>query len=168
VRKETADQLGLKTVSDLAAVSGQLTWGLPAECASDPACGGALQDGYGIDVNALTVKPFERCDVPIAQALAARTIDVAELCSTQAEIAQFGFVLLEDDKQVAPAENIAPVVRDDYLATVNRTDVAYLLNSVSTELTTAELASLDAQVVVDHRAIPDVAKAWLTDHGLLE
>jgi len=167
VRPDTAQQLGLKTVSDLARVASRLTWGLPADCATDPACGGALKAGYGIDVGALTVRPFAACDAPVAAALAAGTIDVAELCSTQAEIARSGFVLLQDDKQIEPAENIAPVVRDAVLAALGRTDVIDLLNSVSTELTTSELASLDAQVTVDHRAITDVARAWLTDNGLL-
>jgi osmoprotectant transport system substrate-binding protein len=168
VRRATADRLGLKTISDLARVASQLTWGLPADCATDPACGPALENAYGIDIGALTVQPFARCDAPIAAALAAGTIDVAELCSTQAEIAQSGFVLLADDRQVEPAENIAPVIRDGALAAAGRADVTALLDLVSTELTTSELASLDAQVTVDHGAIPDVAKAWLTDNGLLQ
>ena len=54
----------------------------------------------------------------MAQALEGKAIDIAELCSTQPAIGQFGFTVLEDDKDTQPAENIAAVVRDDYLAKV--------------------------------------------------
>ena len=36
VRQETADELSLATMSDLAEVADQLTWGLPAECGDNP------------------------------------------------------------------------------------------------------------------------------------
>ena len=52
----------------------------------------------------------------MVQALKGRTIDVAELCSTQPDIAVNGWVVLADDKQTQPAENIAPLVRNDLLA----------------------------------------------------
>src|SRR5687767_258779 len=42
VRSETAEELGLATMSDLAEVAGDLTWGLPAECADNPSCGPGL------------------------------------------------------------------------------------------------------------------------------
>ncbi len=58
-----------------------------------------------------------RCvHTPMAQALDGKTIDVAELCSTQPDIIVNGFALLQDDKQTQPADNIAPLVRDDLLA----------------------------------------------------
>ena len=56
---------------------------------------------------------------PIAEALKGNAIDFAWLCSTQPAIAQYGFVVLEDDLDTQPAENLAPVVRNDYLAKVD-------------------------------------------------
>ncbi len=168
VRKATADELGLKTISDLAKVAGTLTWGLPPECTTNPLCGGALKDAYGIDVTTLKVKALNACDAPIAQALANKAVDVAELCSTQPAIVQFGFVVLEDDKKTQPAENIAPLVRDDYLAKVDRAEFTALLDDVSSELTTDELTKLGVEVAVQQKNIADVAKAWLTDKGLLD
>ncbi len=161
VRKDTADQYGLKTMSDLTAVAGELTWGLPPECVTNPLCAGALKDAYGIDIAAQKVKALAACDAPIAEALANKAVDVAELCSTQPAIAQFGFVLLEDDKQTQPAENIAPLVRDDYLAKVDKAAFSKLLDDVSAKMTTAELTRLGVEVAVDNKDIADVAAAWL-------
>ena len=55
----------------------------------------------------------------MADALKNETIDVAELCSTQPDIIVNGWVLLEDDKHTQPADNVAPIVRNDYLAKVD-------------------------------------------------
>ena len=57
----------------------------------------------------------------MADALTAKTIDVGELCSTQPDIIVNGWVLLADDKNTAPAQNISPLVRNDYLAKVDKT-----------------------------------------------
>ena len=166
VRQDTSTELSLTKMSQLAAVQDKLTWGLPPDCDTNPLCSGALKD-YGI-----TYPPKERealgaCDVPMATALDSKAIDLAELCSTQPAIVQFGFVSLEDDMDTQPAENIAPLVRDDYLAKVDAAAFAALLDAASAKMTTDELTKLGVQVAVDQKDIPDVAKAWLIEQGLI-
>jgi osmoprotectant transport system substrate-binding protein len=167
VRGDTATERNLTRISDLTAIAGDLKWGLPPECVDNPLCGGALKDAYGIDVATLQVTPLGACDAPIAEALNGNAIDVAELCSTQPAIAQFGFVVLEDDKQTQPAENIAPIVRNDYLAKVDESSFRALLDAASAKMTTAELTKLGVSVAVDQKDIAEVAKEWLTAQGLL-
>jgi len=53
VRQETADEFGLVTMSDLAEVADQLTWGVAEGCPTNPVCGIGLKDTYGIDLDAL-------------------------------------------------------------------------------------------------------------------
>ncbi len=55
------------------------------------------------------------------------TIDVAELCSTQPDILVNGWVVLQDDLHTQPADNVAPIVRDDYLAKVDQASFKKLL-----------------------------------------
>ena len=167
VRGDTATERSLTTISDLTAVAGELKWGLPPECADNALCGGALKDAYGIDIATLQVTPLAACDAPIAEALNGGAIDVAELCSTQPAIAQFGFVVLEDDKDTQPAENIAPIVRNDYLAKVDEASFRALLDAASAKMTTEELTKLGVEVAVDQKDIAEVATAWLTAQGLL-
>jgi osmoprotectant transport system substrate-binding protein len=168
VRQDTATASNLTKISDLTAVAGTLKWGLPPECATNPLCGGALKDAYGIDVATLQVTPLAACDAPIAEALNAKAIDVAELCSTQPAIAQFGFVVLEDDKDTQPAENIAPIVRNDYLAKVDAAAFQALLDAASAKMTTDELTKLGVQVAVDQKDVEDVAAEWLKAQGLVQ
>lgn len=165
VRQETAEELGLATMSDLAEVAGDLTWGLPPECADNPSCGPGLNEVYGIDISTLDVNNYEACTTQMAEALNASEIDVAEVCTTQPDIARFNFVLLEDDGGLAPAQNIAPVVTQE-VADAGGGLLEDTLNAVSELLTTEELTSLGVIVAVDQTSFADAAEQWLTDNSL--
>lgn len=168
VRSDTAAQFNLKKISDLSAVASQLNWGLPPECVTNPLCGGALKDAYGIDIATLKVTPLGACDAPMAEALNSKAIDVAELCSTQPAIAQFGFVYLEDDKKTQPAENLAPIVRNDFLAKVDKAAFSKLLDNVSAKVTTEVLLKLGVEVAVNNKDVDKVAAAWLKEQGFIK
>jgi osmoprotectant transport system substrate-binding protein len=167
VRKETADQYNLKTMSDLGKVASQLKLGVATDCATNPVCGPALKSAYGIDVSNATM--LSACDTPMVQALKGGTIDVGELCSTQPDIAVNGWVVLEDDKHTQPADNIAPLVRDDLLSKLSdKAGFEKVLNDVSAAMDTATLTDLNKQVAVDNKDIAAVAKAWLQSKGLVK
>jgi osmoprotectant transport system substrate-binding protein len=167
VRQETADEFGLSSMSDLAAVQDELAWGLPPDCDENPLCRGALEQ-YGVNYPPAARESLAACDVPIAEALEGGAIDFAWLCSTQPAIAQFGFVVLDDDLDTQPAENIAPLVRNDFLEQVD--DAAAfqaLLDEASAQMTTEDLTTLGVEVAVNQREVDEVATEWLTEKGLL-
>ncbi len=166
VRKETADQFKLTKLSDLMAVQDQLKWGLATDCPTNAVCAAALKSAYGIAPKDVTL--LDACSTPMAQALAAKTVDVAELCSTSPEIIVNGWVLLEDDRRTQPADNIAPIVRDALLAKVDKAKFEKVLNDVSAKIDTATLAELYKEVSVDKKDAKDVAKAWLTANGFVK
>jgi len=166
VRQETADEFSLVTMSDLADIAGQLTWGLPLECSTNPSCGPGLKDVYGIDIATLQVENLGACSGEMATALNDGGIGVAELCTTQADIGRYNFVLLQDDKKLIPAQNVAPVVRNDLLEAAPD-DFEATLNAVSAKLTTAELTKLNVRFSVNQESIEDVASQWLADQGLV-
>jgi osmoprotectant transport system substrate-binding protein len=165
VRKETADQLHLVKMSDTTAVQGQLKWALATDCPTNPVCAKALKDAYGIEQpNATLIAP---CSGPMAEALLGKTVDVAELCSTGPEIITNGWVILEDDKQTQPAENVAPIVRNDLLKAIDAEKFKATLNAVSAKIDTKTLAQLYYDVAVGHKDLKDVASAWLKAVGLV-
>ncbi|HEX2765592.1 MAG TPA: ABC transporter substrate-binding protein [Candidatus Limnocylindria bacterium] len=164
VRQETADELGLATMSDLAEVADQLRWGVAQECAENPNCGPGLERVYGIDFDSLDVETLGACNSAIAEALNANNIDVAQVCTTQPEIAAFGLVLLEDDKGLAPAQNIVPVVRQELMDAAGDL-IESTLNPISELLTTEELTNLGNQVVINGESYEDAAAQWLEDNG---
>jgi osmoprotectant transport system substrate-binding protein len=171
VRAETAQQFNLSKMSDVAAVQDQLTFGLATDCPTNALCGkpgGALEQ-YGLTQATLSgATLLSACSTPMADALKATTIDVAELCSTQPDILVNGWVVLEDDKHTQPADNVAPVIRNDLLAKVNRSEFDKILNDVSAQVDTTTLASLYKQVAVDHKDVKDVARDWLRSKGFVQ
>ena len=164
VRSETAEELGLATMSDVAEVADQLVWGLATGCPDNPLCGPGLKDVYGIDISAIETESLNPCSPEIAEALNSGAIDVAQVCTTQAEIATFNFVLLEDDKGLAPAQNLIPVMTQD-VADAGGTTLADALNAVSALLTTEELTNLNARIA-EQESYEDIASEWLSDNGL--
>jgi osmoprotectant transport system substrate-binding protein len=167
VRPETATQFKLAKMSDLTAVQTQLKFGVATDCPTNPVCAKALKDAYGLDVSNAT--KLAACDTPMAQALKGKTIDVAELCSTQPDIAVNSWVVLTDDKHTQPADNIAPLVRDDLLAKLaDKAAFEKVLNDVSAAMDTPTLTDLGKQVSVDNKDIAVVATAWLKSKGLVQ
>jgi osmoprotectant transport system substrate-binding protein len=162
VRADTAAELGLTKLSDVAAVADQLVFGLPPECEVRPLCAGALEQ-YGIDFASIQKEPLPACGAEIATALAGQAVDFGWLCSTQPVIAQNGFVVLEDDLDTQPAENLAPVVRNDFLAQVEggAEALSAILDPVSGAITTEVLTALNVRVAVDQEDIEDVAADFL-------
>jgi osmoprotectant transport system substrate-binding protein len=165
VTKATADKHKLAKVSDLAPVAGQLVLGGPPECPNREFCALGLRSKYGI-----TFKEFKPLDVGGAltvQALVGGQIDVALLFTTDATIALRGFVLLDDDKQLQLSDNVAPVVRNEYLSKAGD-EFKRLVNSIAPKLTTAELTGMNKLVEIDKKDPKDVAKEWLKKQGLIK
>lgn len=106
ITRETSDELGITSLSDLAEKGGDLRLGGPADCETNPFCLPGLQSTYGLDLSGT----FRALDTGVtAEALKGSEIDVAVLFSTDGAIAANDFVLLEDDEGMLAADNIFPV-----------------------------------------------------------
>ena len=165
VTQATTMKYSLTKMSDLTAVQAQLKFGVATDCATNPVCAQALKTAYGLDLSGAL--PLSACDQPMVDALTAGTITVGELCSTQPDIAHNTWVLLVDDKHTQPADNIAPLVRNDLLAKVDKAGFTAILNNVSAAMTTDALTKLNAEFVFDKKDISTIAKAWLTANKLV-
>ena len=127
VTKATADRLKLTKMSDLAPVAKDLVLGGPPECPQRPFCLLGLQQTYGLQFKEF--KPLDPGGPLTVAALEADEIQVGLLFTTDATIALKGFVLLEDDKKLQLADNVAPIIRNDILT--RAPDARALLNSVT-------------------------------------
>jgi len=75
-----------------------------------------------------------------------------------------GYVVLEDDKHLQLADNIAPLVRNAVVSD----ELKKVLNAISAKLTTDELIALNRANGVDKKDAKDVAAAWLKTNGLVK
>jgi osmoprotectant transport system substrate-binding protein len=165
VRQETASQLNLAKMSEVAPVQNELKWALATDCPTNPLCAQVLKDEYGLEPTDVTL--LAACSGEMAAALLNKTVDVAEMCSTSPEIKVNGWVVLEDDKGTQPAENVAPIVRNDLLAKVDRAKFTKALNDVSARIDTATLAQLYYDVTITRKDLNVVAAEWLKSVGLV-
>ena len=158
--KAKADELGVKTIADLAPHAKDLTFGGPPEWKTRPSGLPGLKKVYGLDF-----KSFRALDAggPLTvQALKNGQVDAADLFTTDPSIAANGFVILEDPKNFFAAQNVVPLITK---AKSNPT-IEGALNAVSAKLDTPTLAALLTQVVVDKKDADTVAKDFLTKNGL--
>jgi osmoprotectant transport system substrate-binding protein len=157
---DTARRFGLTTVSSLAPVADQLTFGGPPECPQRPFCVEGLRSVYGILF--WDFIPLDAGGPDTIAALKSDEVQIGLLFSTDPSIEQNGFVPLGDDKHLQNAENITPVIRSDKL----NDEVRGLLDAVSAQLTTANVTDLVGKVSIDGQDVESVAHQFLVAHGL--
>lgn len=162
VTEETASAAEISRVSDLNAIASTASFGGPVECPERPLCLLGLRDTYGLTFAEFV--PQRSLDLT-AEALLRGEVDVGLMFSTAAALAGGPFVVLDDDRDLQPAENIVPIAR---VSAIERWGTVFVeaLEEVSAALTTEELRSLN-RMVADDEPIPDVARAWLVSAGLV-
>jgi osmoprotectant transport system substrate-binding protein len=165
VTQATATSKNLKKLSDLAPIGNTLVLGGPAECPQRPFCALGLKNTYGITFK--DFKPLDSGGPLTIAALEGKQIDVGTLYTSDANIVAKNFVLLDDDKHLQLADNIAPVVRNALLQKDDGT-LKRLLNSITAKLSQAELNDMNKQVGVDKADSKVVAAAWLKKQGLIK
>jgi osmoprotectant transport system substrate-binding protein len=158
VTQETADELGLTSISDL---TDDLTLGAPQDCENNAFCLPGLDSVYGIDLSE-NFTPLDPGVIP--DALESGEIDVAVLFSTSGIIADNGWVVLEDDQQMLAADNIVPVITDEVADTYGD-DLTSLVNAISAVITTEELTEMNARFDIDAEDADVIAADFLEEYG---
>jgi osmoprotectant transport system substrate-binding protein len=147
-----------------ATIASTLVLGGAPECPQRPFCLIGLKKTYG-----LTFKSFKPLDAggPLTvAALGQNKIQIGELFTTSGVIASKGWVLLQDDKKLQPADNVTPVLRNDIVAAYGKA-MTDLVNGVSAKLTTEILTDLNKQTDIDQKDPEAVAKSWLESNNLI-
>ncbi|MBQ9031289.1 MAG: glycine/betaine ABC transporter substrate-binding protein [Parasporobacterium sp.] len=155
IRTAAAEEYGIVTISDLQKYATKLRFASQGEF--DERADGipALEALYG---------PFDWKSSKVYdnslkyQVLASDEADVSPAYTTEGRLTEEQFTLLEDDKQVWPPYNLAPVVRDEVLEA--NPEIAEILNAVSAAFTTENITALNAQVDIEGEEFTDVARAF--------
>ena len=160
---QRAQELGVSSLSGLASHASQMIFGGPPECEHRPLCLRGLQDRYGLHFERF--EPLDTGGPLTSSALRHGTVDVALLFTSDPTFVTEGFVLLDDDMGLEPAESITPMIRSDTLARFGPT-VSVTLNAVSAALTTDALRGMN-QAMASGRRAALVARDWLASLGPL-
>lgn len=165
--RQRAEELGIRTYSDLVARSGELKLGGPPEFPEREDTKG-LMTAYGFDPKFIEDN-FVQLDTGALryEALTRGDIDVVVAFGTDGQINGLGLALLEDDKNYYPVYQIAPVIRQDAL-TANPA-IAETLNRLAPLLTNDVMSGLNWQVDgPEKKEIANVARAFLQQQGFIK
>ena len=161
VTKEFSESEGVTKLSDLKGKSVVLA--AAPDCEGRLDCEGGLSDEYGIDIT--KVLPLGYASDQTYQSVLKGEAELGETSTTDGTLESQGLVVLEDDLQIQPAQNLVPAVSSAFLEA--HPDVADVLNKLMAALTTEDLTSLNGEVAVDRKTPEDVAHGFLEDAGLL-
>jgi osmoprotectant transport system substrate-binding protein len=167
VKKERAQQLGLRTLSDMATY---IRSGKPGNMCIEPEYQNrddgfpGLQRTYGFQV------PPDRLQVLQTGAIYQATADqteclFGEVFTTDGRIPQLGLTVLQDDKLYHPLYNAAPTLRKDVY---DRTpDISKAFAPISAALTNEVMADLNRQRSAEGKRERRVARTWLAQQGFI-
>ena len=160
--QSVASKYNLKTLEDLAKVASQLTIAGQSDF---------LDPNTGVfppvaKVYSITFKSTKTVDESLGfAAVTSGQVDVNECYTTDPHIVTNNFVLLQDSKNVFPAYNPSPLVRDEVLQ--KSPIIKDTLNALESHLTTDKITKLIKQVTLDGTSEKAVATAFLKSEGLL-
>ncbi|MEW9673808.1 glycine betaine ABC transporter substrate-binding protein [Ammoniphilus sp. 3BR4] len=163
-----ADELGIKSISDLAKFVSEkpdhLKFATNAEFYAREDGVKGLEKTYEFQ---FPIKNVVKMDSGLLyNALKDGQVEVSVGFATDGRIKGFNLVALEDDKQFFPAYNAAPVTRKELIDT--HPEVADLMNQVSEKLNTETMMQLNYMVDVEHKDVTEVAREWLVSQKFIK
>jgi len=162
VTQEYSDANGVTKLSDLEGES--VTLAAAEDCEGRLDCEGGLSDQYGIDVT--EILPLGYASDATYQAVLDGEAELGETSTTDGSLESRGLVVLEDDLQIQPAQNLVPAVSTEFLD--EHADIADVLNPLMAALTTEKLTELNARVAIGREKVEDVAADFLAEADLVD
>jgi osmoprotectant transport system substrate-binding protein len=162
--RSRAQALGIRTLSQLAAKAGPLTFAVDHEFTARPDGLPGLQTAYGFNLKEEQVVVMD--NAIIYKALKDHQADVGMGFATDGRIQAFDLVSLEDDRKFFPAYNPSPNLRTPFAQENPR--IVDILNKLSAKLDNQTIMRLNYQVDIEQKVPRDVAKAWLKQAGLVK
>lgn len=162
IRKDLAEELNIKTYSDLAKYAQNLNFGAEYDFYEREDGFDALCETYG-----LQFKSARDMDIGLKyQAINSKEIDIMNVFTTDGQLSASDVVLLEDDKSFYETYYCGTVVSKETLeANPNLEEV---LKNMDNIITDGEMAKLNYEVETNGRDEKAVAKEFLQSKGLLK
>ncbi|MBS4179044.1 ABC transporter permease/substrate-binding protein [Lederbergia citrea] len=160
VPAEVAERFNLVTISDLAQVQQNMKAGFTLEFADREDGYLGIQKLYDIHFpDVITMEPKLRYN-----AIETGDINLVDAYSTDSELRQYGLVVLEDDKELFPPYQGAPMLRQETVE--KHPEIVKALNQLAGKITDDEMREMNYQVNAEGRKPAEVAAEFLREKGL--
>jgi osmoprotectant transport system substrate-binding protein len=161
VSKDTADKWSLKSIADLKAHVGEVTFGGAPEFQKRPDGLPGLKKNYDLDFAGY--KSLDAGGPLTVNALKTNVVQAADLFTTDPAITVNNFVVLDDPKNNFAAQNVLPLINSGKASA----EVVQVLNAIAAKLDTKTLIDLNGKLNAPDK--PDASKVaadWLASAGI--
>jgi osmoprotectant transport system permease protein len=122
-----------------------------------------LSQRYGLEFSS---EPIQMDPGLMYRAIADGAVDVIDGFATDGRIPAYGLVVLKDDKEFFPPYYAAPLISSKTLE--KYPEIEQILNRLAGQITSETMQELNYEVDEKGRKAENVAREFLTSHGLIE
>ncbi|MGK0467821.1 glycine betaine ABC transporter substrate-binding protein [Clostridium sp.] len=167
MRKAQANELGIKTMSELGAYikanPNELNFAADHEFSARADGLPGLQSTYGFEMSEDKLLVMD--NGIIYKALKEKQADIGDGFSTDGRIKAFKLINLEDDLSFFPVYNPAPTLKSEFVK--ENPEVAEILNKISSKLTNENITQMNYLVDIEQKQVKVVAEEWLKAEDLI-
>ncbi|WP_168203510.1 glycine betaine ABC transporter substrate-binding protein [Oceanispirochaeta crateris] len=162
MKRKLAEEMDIKTYSDLAAKSKELTFGAEHDFFEREDGLPGIVEVYGFDF-----KKEVGMDIGLKyQAIGSDEVDVINIFSTDGRLKEYDMTVLEDDLNFFPSYYCATLIRQETLDTYP--ELVDVLDLMTGLINNEEMTNMNYQVEIEKLEASEVARKFLTDNGLLK
>ncbi|MBL6439129.1 ABC transporter permease/substrate-binding protein [Streptococcus suis] len=161
VTEDYAQKNGIEKISDLAKVQQTAVAGFSLEFNDREDGNIGLKNLYNLQLNVKTMEPALRYE-----AIKSGNVQIIEAYSTDSKVVTYKLKILEDDKQLFPPYQAAPLLSKETLE--NYPELEQVLGVLAGKISTEEMTRMNYAVDVEGKSAEQVAREYLEQEGLLK
>ncbi|HGO5514267.1 ABC transporter permease/substrate-binding protein [Streptococcus suis] len=161
VTEDYAQKNGIEKISDLAKVQQTAVAGFSLEFNDREDGNIGLKNLYNLQLNVKTMEPALRYE-----AIKSGNVQIIEAYSTDSKVVTYKLKILEDDKQLFPPYQAAPLLSKETLE--KYPELEQVLGVLSGKISTEEMTRMNYAVDVEGKSAEQVAREYLEQEGLLK
>ncbi|WP_449448695.1 ABC transporter permease/substrate-binding protein [Streptococcus suis] len=161
VTEDYAQKNGIEKISDLAKVQQTAVAGFSLEFNDREDGNIGLKNLYNLQLNVKTMEPALRYE-----AIKSGNVQIIEAYSTDSKVVTYKLKILEDDKQLFPPYQAAPLLSKETLE--KYPELEQVLGVLAGKISTEEMTRMNYAVDVEGKSAEQVAREYLVQEGLLK
>ncbi|HEL1985667.1 TPA: ABC transporter permease/substrate-binding protein [Streptococcus suis] len=161
VTEDYAQKNGIEKISDLAKVQQTAVAGFSLEFNDREDGNIGLKNLYNLQLSVKTMEPALRYE-----AIKSGNVQIIEAYSTDSKVVTYKLKILEDDKQLFPPYQAAPLLSKETLE--KYPELEQVLGVLAGKISTEEMTQMNYAVDVDGKSAEQVAREYLEQEGLLK
>ncbi|HFI0465170.1 TPA: ABC transporter permease/substrate-binding protein [Streptococcus suis] len=161
VTEDYAQKNGIEKISDLAKVQQTAVAGFSLEFNDREDGNIGLKNLYNLQLNVKTMEPALRYE-----AIKSGNVQIIEAYSTDSKVVTYKLKILEDDKELFPPYQAAPLLSKETLE--KYPELEQVLGVLAGKISTEEMTRMNYAVDVEGKSAEQVAREYLEREGLLK